>query len=343
MLKKILGLFSEDISIDLGTANTIIYAKGRGIVLNEPSVVAIKHEKGVKRIVAVGTDAKKMMGKTPGSIEVIRPLRDGVIADLDAAEKMIQHFIKQTHTGSLSLPCPRVLICVPAEATHVEKKAIKESGYSAGAREVYIIAEPIAAALGAGLKIAEPKGSMIVDIGGGTSEIAMISLNGIVASQSVRVGGDKFDEAIINHVRRVHGVAIGESTAERIKKEVGSAFKGKAENKQTEVRGRNIAEGVPRQIAITAEEILVALQEPLESIITGVLCILEQSPPELSSDVVQDGMMLTGGGALLKGLDALICSRTGVPVYIAEEPLNCVAEGGGIALNIIDKELFTEI
>lgn len=335
MFKKILGLFSEDISIDLGTANTIIYAKGRGIVLNQPSVVAVRHEKGVKRIVSVGADAKKMMGKTPNNIEVIRPLKDGVIADLDAAEKMIQHFIRETHTASFTLPCPRVLICVPAEATHVEKKAIKESAYSAGAREVFIIEEPMAAALGAGLRVDEPKGSMVIDIGGGTSEIAMISLSGIVASQSVRVGGDKFDEAIMNHVRRAHGVAIGETTAEKIKKEVGSAFAGEAELKSIEVRGRHIAEGVPRPITITSKEILHALQEPLETIVTGVLSILEQSPPELSSDVSQDGMILTGGGALLKGLDSLISSRTGVPVYIAEEPLNCVAEGGGIALNTI--------
>lgn len=336
MLKQLRGYFSSDISIDLGTANTLVFVKNEGIVLNEPSVVAIRNEnKGNKSIAAVGHDAKKMLGRTPGNIETIRPLKDGVIADFTAAEKMIQHFIKETHCQNWLSPCPRILICVPAKATQVERKAIKESAFGAGARSVYLIEEPMAAAIGAGLPVAEASGSMVVDIGGGTSEIAVISLNGIVYSESVRVGGDKFDEAIINYVRREHGIFIGEATAEKIKHEIGSAYP-LEETIDVEVTGRNLAEGVPRKIKLYNTEILEALKEPLESIVTGVHHALENSPPELSADISAKGMVLTGGGALLRGLDKLLTERTGVPCVIADEPLMCVANGGGMALDMID-------
>jgi rod shape-determining protein MreB len=337
MFKRLRGILSNDISIDLGTANTLVYAKGEGIVLNEPSVIAIKmDQKGNKSIAAVGAEAKKMLGRTPGNIETIKPLKDGVIADFYAAEKMIQHFIKKTHKSNFLSPCPRILICVPCNATQVERKAIKESAEGAGAREVYIIEEPMAAAIGSGLPVTEATGSMVVDIGGGTSEIAVISLNGIVYAESVRVGGDKFNDSIMNHVRREHGIAIGEATAEKIKHTIGNAF-GDGEIKEIEVRGRNIAEGVPRSFIVNSDEIRQALHEPLQAIVTGVLNALEKSPPELSSDISAGGMVLTGGGALLEGLDKLIESSTGVPVHIAENPLDCVAKGGGIALELIDQ------
>ncbi|MCF6458446.1 rod shape-determining protein [Pseudoalteromonas sp. MMG024] len=337
MFKKLRGLFSNDLSIDLGTANTLIYVKDQGIVLNEPSVVAIRHDKpgGPKSVASVGQEAKQMLGRTPGNIKAIRPMKDGVIADFYVTEKMLQHFIKQVHNNNFLRPSPRVLVCVPCGATQVEKRAIRESAMGAGAREVYLIEEPMAAAIGAGLPVSEATGSMVVDIGGGTTEVAIISLNGIVYSSSVRIGGDKFDEAIINYVRRNFGSLIGEATAERIKHEIGSAFNGE-EVKEIEVRGRNLAEGVPRSFTLNSGEILEALQEPLQGIVSAVMVALEQSPPELASDISAHGMVLTGGGALLKDLDRLLMEETGIPVVVAEDPLTCVARGGGKALEMID-------
>ncbi|WAJ69982.1 rod shape-determining protein [Catenovulum adriaticum] len=337
LLKKLRGVFSNDLSIDLGTANTLIYVKDQGIVLNEPSVVAIRQERagGQKTVAAVGSAAKQMLGRTPGNIKAIRPMKDGVIADFYVTEKMLQYFIKQVHNTNLLRPSPRVLICVPCGATQVEQRAIKESALGAGAREVYLIEEPMAAAIGADLPVSEATGSMVVDIGGGTTEVAIISLNGIVYSSSVRIGGDKFDEAIISYVRRNFGSLIGEATAERIKHEIGSAYPGD-EVKEIEVRGRNVAEGVPRSFTLNSNEILEALQEPLQGIVSSVMVALEQSPPELASDISERGMVLTGGGALLKDLDRLLMEETGIPVVIADEPLTCVARGGGKAIDMID-------
>ncbi|MBE0364915.1 rod shape-determining protein MreB [Pseudoalteromonas ulvae UL12] len=337
MFKKLRGIFSNDLSIDLGTANTLIYVKEQGIVLNEPSVVAIRHDKpgGPKSVASVGHEAKQMLGRTPGNIKAIRPMKDGVIADFYVTEKMLQHFIKQVHNNNFLRPSPRVLICVPCGATQVEKRAIRESAMGAGAREVYLIEEPMAAAIGAGLPVSEATGSMVVDIGGGTTEVAIISLNGIVYSSSVRIGGDKFDEAIINYVRRNFGSLIGEATAERIKHEIGSAFK-TDDIKEIEVRGRNLAEGVPRSFTLNSHEILEALQEPLQGIVSAVMVALEQSPPELASDISAHGMVLTGGGALLRDLDRLLMEETGIPVVVADDPLTCVARGGGKALEMID-------
>ncbi|KMT63958.1 rod shape-determining protein [Catenovulum maritimum] len=336
-LKKFRGVFSNDLSIDLGTANTLIYVKDQGIVLNEPSVVAIRQERagGQKSVAAVGAAAKQMLGRTPGNIKAIRPMKDGVIADFYVTEKMLQYFIKQVHSNNFLRPSPRVLICVPCGATQVEQRAIKESALGAGAREVYLIEEPMAAAIGADLPVSEATGSMVVDIGGGTTEVAIISLNGIVYSSSVRIGGDKFDEAIISYVRRNFGSLIGEATAERIKHEIGSAYPGD-EVKEIEVRGRNVAEGVPRSFTLNSNEILEALQEPLQGIVSAVMVALEQSPPELASDISERGMVLTGGGALLKDLDRLLMEETGIPVVIADDPLTCVARGGGQAIDMID-------
>ncbi|EWH11603.1 rod shape-determining protein [Catenovulum sp. SX2] len=336
-LKKLRGVFSNDLSIDLGTANTLIYVKDQGIVLNEPSVVAIRQERagGQRSVAAVGAAAKQMLGRTPGNIKAIRPMKDGVIADFYVTEKMLQYFIKQVHNNNLLRPSPRVLICVPCGATQVEQRAIKESALGAGAREVYLIEEPMAAAIGADLPVSEPTGSMVVDIGGGTTEVAIISLNGIVYSSSVRIGGDKFDEAIISYVRRNFGSLIGEATAERIKHEIGSAYPGD-EVREIEVRGRNVAEGVPRSFTLNSNEILEALQEPLQGIVSAVMVALEQSPPELASDISERGMVLTGGGALLKDLDRLLMEETGIPVVIADDPLTCVARGGGKAIDMID-------
>ena len=337
MFKKLRGIFSNDLSIDLGTANTLIYVKEEGIVLNEPSVVAIRQERaGVpKSVASVGTEAKQMLGRTPGNIKAIRPMKDGVIADFYVTEKMLQHFIKQVHNNNFMRPSPRVLICVPCGATQVEKRAIRESAMGAGAREVYLIEEPMAAAIGAGLPVSEATGSMVVDIGGGTTEVAIISLNGVVYSSSVRIGGDKFDEAIINYVRRNFGSLIGEATAENIKHQIGSAFK-TDDPVEIEVRGRNLAEGVPRSFTLNSHEILEALQEPLMGIVSAVMVALEQSPPELASDISAHGMVLTGGGALLKDLDRLLMEETGIPVVVADDPLTCVARGGGKALEMID-------
>lgn len=338
MFRKLRGLFSKDISIDLGTANTLIYVRGGGIVLNEPSVVAIRQEFGVsnRKVVAVGLEAKRMLGRTPGNINAIRPMKDGVIADFYVTEKMLQHFIHKVHENRFLRPSPRVLVCVPCGSTQVERRAIRESAMGAGARDVFLIEEPMAAAIGAGMPVEEPRASMVVDIGGGTTEVAIISLSGIVYAQSVRIGGDRFDEAIISYVRRNYGSLIGETTAERIKQEIGTAFPG-TEVKELEVRGRNIAEGVPRSFTLNSNEILEALQEPLSGIVGAIRAALEQTPPELASDIAERGMVLTGGGALLRHLDRLLTEETGLPVLVAEDPLTCVARGGGRALEILDQ------
>ena len=338
-LRRIRGLFSNDLSIDLGTANTLIYARDQGIVLNEPSVVAIRHDRGRggnKTVAAVGESAKKMLGRTPENITAIRPMKEGVIADYTVTEKMLQYFIHKVHESKIIRPSPRVLICVPCGSTQVERRAIKESAAGAGAREVYLIEEPMSAAIGAGLPVDEARGSMVLDIGGGTSEVAIISLNGIVYSNSVRIGGDKFDEAIINYIRRNYGTLVGEATAEKIKKKIGSAYPGN-EVLELEVKGRNLAEGVPRSFTMTSNEVLEALQEPLSGIVDAVKKALEQTPPELGADVAERGIVLTGGGALLRDLDRLIEEETGLPVIIAEDPLTCVARGGGRALELMDE------
>ncbi|OQM34031.1 rod shape-determining protein [bacterium endosymbiont of Pedicinus badii] len=337
MFKKIRGLFSNDLSIDLGTANTLIYVKGQGIVLNEPSVVAIRYNKfgNPKNVAAVGHEAKQMLGRTPGNIAAIRPMKDGVIADFFVTEKMLQHFIKKAHRNNFMKPSPRVLVCVPVGATQVERRAIRESAEGAGAREVFLIEEPMAAAIGAGLPVSEATGSMVIDVGGGTTEVAVISLNGVVYSSSVRIGGDRFDESIINYVRRNYGSLIGEATAEKVKHSIGSAY---PTNKvlEIEVRGRNLAAGIPKCFTLNSKEILEALKEPLSGIVSAVMKALEQCPPELASDISERGMVLTGGGALLKKLDSLLMKKTGIPVVVAEDPLTCVARGGGKALEIID-------
>jgi rod shape-determining protein MreB len=336
MFKKFRGMFSNDLSIDLGTANTLIYVRGQGIVLNEPSVVAIRTHLGQKTVTAVGTDAKRMLGRTPGNITAIRPLKDGVIADFEVTEKMLQHFISKVHENSFLPPSPRVLVCVPCKSTQVERRAIRESVLSAGAREVRLIEEPMAAAIGAGLPVDKASGSMVVDIGGGTTEIAIISLNGIVYAESVRIGGDRFDEAIITHVRRNYGSLIGDATAERIKKEIGCAYPSDGVLREIDVRGRNLAEGVPRSFTLNSDEILESLQEPLSAIVQAVKSALEQSPPELASDIAESGLVLTGGGALLKDLDKLLSEETGLPVIVADDPLTCVARGGGKAMEMMD-------
>jgi len=339
MFRKLRGMFSNDLSIDLGTANTLIYALGQGIVLNEPSVVAIREDKirGHKSLAAVGSEAKAMLGRTPSNITAIRPMKDGVIADFTITEKMLQYFIHKVHESKFLRPSPRVLICVPCGSTQVERRAIRESAEGAGAREVFLIDEPMSAAVGAGLPIEEAKGSMVLDIGGGTSEIAVLSLNGIVYSESIRVGGDRFDEAIINYIRRNYGTIIGEATAEKIKHSIGSAY---PTDKVAEmsVTGRNLAEGIPRKFTLNSNEILEALQEPVSAIVSAVKTALEQTPPELSADVAENGIVLTGGGALLKGFDKLIHEETGVPVRTADEPLTCVARGGGKVLEMINEK-----
>ncbi len=344
MFGRLRGLFSNDLSIDLGTANTLIYVKGRGIVLDEPSVVAIRDNgAGNRQIVSVGTDAKRMLGRTPGNIAAIRPLRDGVIADFMVTEKMLQHFIRKVHPSRFFRPSPRVLVCVPCGSTQVERRAIRESASGAGAREVYLIEEPMAAAIGAGLPVSDASGSMVVDIGGGTTEVATLSLNGIVYSDSVKVGGDKLDEAIIAYVRRTYGMLIGEATAERIKMEVGTAYPD-LEPRTVEVRGRNLAEGVPRSFIISSSEVFDAIQQPLQQIISAVRTALERTPPELGSDIAERGIVLTGGGALLHNLHRLIAEETGIPCVVADEPLTCVARGGGRALELMDEqgmEVFT--
>ena len=339
LIKSLFGMFSNDLSIDLGTANTLIYVRGQGIVLNEPSVVAIRQDRGPggpKSIAAVGTEAKLMLGRTPGNITAIRPLKGGVIADFTITEKMLQHFIHKVHEARFFKPSPRVLICVPCGSTQVERRAIRESAAGAGAREVYLIEEPMAAAIGAGMPVDEARGSMVLDIGGGTSEVAVISLNGIVYSSSVRIGGDRFDEAIINYVRRNYGTLIGEATAEHIKHAIGSAYPGK-EVIELEVKGRNLSQGIPRSFTLNSNEILESLQEPLTGIVGAVKTALEQTPPELGADVAERGIVLTGGGALLRDIDKLLMEETGLPVVVADDPLTCVARGGGRALELFDE------
>jgi rod shape-determining protein MreB len=341
MFKRLRGFFSNDLSIDLGTANTLIYVRGQGIVVNEPSVVAIREDRarGSKSIAAVGSAAKLMLGRTPENITAIRPLKDGVIADFTVTEKMLQYFISKVHSSKYRLfrPSPRVLISVPCGSTQVERRAIKESAAGAGAREVYLIDEPMAAAIGAGLPVHEARGSMVLDIGGGTSEVAVLSLNGIVYSASVRTGGDRLDESIVGYVRRNYGIMIGEATAERIKTEIGSAYPS-SEVREIEVKGRNLAEGVPRSFILNSNEILEAIQEPLSAIVGAVNAAFEQTPPELGSDVAERGIVLTGGGALLTDLDRLIAEETGLPVMVADDPLTCVARGGGRVLELLDEK-----
>lgn len=340
MFKKIRGLFSNDLSIDLGTANTLIYVKGQGIVLDEPSVVAIRQDRvgSLKSIAAVGHEAKLMIGRTPKSISAIRPMKDGVIADFFVTEKMLQYFIKQVHRNNFMRPSPRVLVCVPAGATQVERRAIKESAYGAGAREVHLIEEPMAAAIGAKLPVSEATGSMVIDIGGGTTEVAVISLNGVVYSSSVRIGGDRFDDSIINYVRRTFGSSIGEITAEKIKKELATAYIAEGDEiLEMEVQGNNLAEGAPRTFTLNTRDVLEAIQQPLDGIVRAVRTALEQCPPELAADIFERGMVLTGGGALMKNIDILLAKESGVPVIVADDPLTCVARGGGEALEMIDK------
>ncbi|MGO1541239.1 MAG: rod shape-determining protein [Luteimonas sp.] len=336
MFKKFRGMFSNDLSIDLGTANTLIFVRGQGIVLNEPSVVAVRQGSGgQKTVAAVGAEAKQMLGRTPGNITTHRPMKDGVIADFTYTEEMLKHFIRKVHKSRFLRPSPRVLICVPAGSTQVEKRAIKDSALEAGARDVSLIEEPMAAAIGAGMPVTEARGSMVVDVGGGTTEVAVIALNGVVYSQSARVGGDRFDESIINYVRRNHGMLIGDATAERVKLEIGCACP-QEDNAETEISGRHLAEGVPKVITIKASEVLDALREPLAGIVEAVRQALEQTPPELSADVAERGIVLTGGGALLLDLDKLLSQETGLHVQIAEDPLTCVARGGGRALELLD-------
>ena len=331
MFSRILGLMSSDMAIDLGTANTLVYVKGRGIVLNEPSVVAIENRGGEKKVLAVGDGAKMMMGRTPGNIEAIRPLRDGVIADFEVAEEMIKHFIRKVHNRRMA--SPRVVICVPSGSTAVERRAIQEAAEFAGARNVDLIDESMAAAIGAGLPVTEPTGSMVVDIGGGTTEVAVLSLGGIVYATSVRVGGDKMDEAIIGYIRRNHNLLIGEATAERIKKEIGTACTPEdGKGAEMQVRGRDLMNGVPKELLINQLQIAEALSEPVGAIVEGVKIALEHTAPELAADIVDKGIVLTGGGALLGNLDKVLRNTTGLPVSIAEEALTCVALGTGRAL-----------
>lgn len=339
MFGQLRGYFSNDLAIDLGTANTLIYVRGKGILLDEPSVVAIRQgggPHGKRTVQAVGAEAKQMLGKTPGNIVAIRPMKDGVIADFGVTEQMLKQFIKKVHPTSIFTPSPRIIICVPCGSTQVERRAIRESALGAGASQVYLIEEPMAAAIGAGLPVEEATGSMVVDIGGGTTEVGIISLGGMVYSGSVRVGGDKFDEAIINYIRRNYGMLIGEATAEFIKKQIGSAFPCR-EVRDIQVKGRNLAEGIPRSFTISSNEVLEALSEPLNSIIGAVKIALEKTPPELGADIADRGMVLTGGGALLKNVDRLLSEETGLPVFVSEEPLTCVVQGSGMALERIDK------
>ncbi len=335
---SLLDAFSTDLAIDLGTANTLIYAKGRDIVLNEPSVVAYSIRNGRKLVHAVGEDARMMLGRTPGNIEAIRPMKDGVIADFEVAEAMIKHFITKVNKKKFRLGGTKVVICVPAGATAVEKRAIYQSAQQAGASKVFIIYEPMAAALGAGLPIHEPSGSMVVDIGGGTTEIAVLSLDGMVYSRSVRVGGDKMDDAIIQYVRRTTNLLLGEMSAERVKKEIGTAMKPEdGEGMTVLIKGRDLMNGVPREIAINEAMIAESLEEPVEQIVDAVKLALEATPPELAADIVDKGIMLTGGGALLRNLDAELRERTGLPVSIADAPLSCVVRGSGIVVENLKK------
>ena len=332
MFSKLFGFLSADMAIDLGTANTLVYVKGRGIVLNEPSVVATFEVKGKKQVLAVGNEAKQMLGRTPGNIEAIRPLREGVIADFEVAEEMIKHFIRKVHNRR-SFASPMIVVCVPSGSTAVERRAIQESAESAGARRVYLIEEPMAAAIGAGLPVTEPTGSMVVDIGGGTTEVAVLALGGIVYSRSVRVGGNKMDEAIIAYIRRNHNLLVGESSAERIKEEIGSACPPEDGDGPTmEIKGRDLMQGVPRELTISQRQVAESLAEPVGAIIETVKVALEHTAPELAADIVDKGIVLTGGGALLGNMDYVLRHATGLPVSLADDPLSCVVLGTGRAL-----------
>ena len=337
MWQRLMGLFSSDMAIDLGTASTLVYVKGKGIVLNEPSVVAIEEVRGKKQVLAVGNEAKQMLGRTPGNIQAIRPLRDGVIADFEIAEEMIKYFIRKVHNRR-SFASPMVIICVPSGSTAVERRAIQESAEAAGAIKVRLIEEPMAAAIGAGLPVTEPTGSMVVDIGGGTTEVAVISLGGIVYARSVRVGGDKMDDAIISYIRRNHNLLVGESSAERIKKEIGSACPPEeGEGRSIQIRGRDLMNGVPKEITITERQIAEGLADPVAQIVEAVKVALENTAPELAADIVDKGIVLTGGGGLLSNLDQVLRNATGLPVSIAENPLACVVKGTGSALDNLPK------
>ena len=337
MLSKLMGWLSADMAIDLGTANTLVYVKGRGIVLNEPSVVAIEEYRGKKQVLAVGNEAKQMLGRTPGNIHAIRPLRDGVIADFEIAEEMIKYFIRKVHNRR-TFASPMVIVCVPSGSTAVERRAIQESAEAAGARKVWLIEEPMAAAIGADLPVTEPTGSMVVDIGGGTTEVAVLSLGGIVYARSVRVGGDKMDAAIISYIRRNHNLLVGEGSAERIKKEIGSACPPeKGDGRTFEIKGRDLMNGVPKEIVISERQVAESLAEPVAQIVEAVKVALEYTAPELAADIVDKGIVLTGGGAMLTNLDQVLRNATGLPVSIAEDPLACVVKGTGKALEEIDR------
>ena len=332
MFSKLLGMMSADMAIDLGTANTLVYVNGRGVVLDEPSVVATASIKGRKQVLAVGDEAKMMLGKTPGNIEATRPLRDGVIADFEVAEEMIKHFIRKVHNRK-GFSAPQIIVCVPSGSTAVERRAIQESAESAGARRVFLIEEPMAAAIGAGLPVTEATGSMVVDIGGGTTEVAVLSLGGIAYAQSVRVGGDKMDDAIIAYIRRNHNLLVGEGSAERIKKEIGSACAPPdGDGAKMEIKGRDLMNGLPKELVISERQIAESLTEPITAIIEAVKVTLEHTAPELAADIVDKGIVLTGGGALLGNIDVVLRDATGLPVSMAEEPLSCVALGTGRCL-----------
>lgn len=336
LFDSIMGMFSNDLAVDLGTANTLVYVKGKGIVGNEPSVVAVQEEiRGPKKILAVGKEAKDMVGRTPGSIMAIRPLKDGVIADFDVAQKMLEYFIRKTHNNRKSFVRPRIIVSVPIGITEVEKRAVKESAEAAGAREVYLMEETMSAALGAGMPVTEPTGNMVVDIGGGTTGVAVISLAGIVVSKSVRVGGDKLDEAIMQYVKRNYNMLIGERTGEEIKIKLAQLY-GNGEIKTMQVKGRDLRAGVPKTIDITSDEVREALSEPIGVMVEAIKQTLERTPPELAADIVDNGIMLTGGGALLGGLDKLLMQETGLPVEVSEDPLSCVVYGSGKALDELD-------
>lgn len=340
MFKKFFNLFSNDLAIDLGTANTLVVARDRGIVINEPSVVAVqKNSRGQTKVLAVGKEAKEMLGRTPGSITAIRPMRDGVIANFEVTQEMLRHFIKKANREH-SIFRPRIIICIPFGITQVEKRAVKESAQMAGAREVHLIEEPMAAAIGAGLPIMEPIGNMIVDIGGGTTEVAVISLGGIVFSKSVRVAGDKFDEAILNYIKRKYSLLIGERTAEEIKVAIGNAYPFE-EERVYEVKGRDLIAGAPKTIEVNSEEIRDALADPVSAVADAIKIALERTPPELAADIVDNGIILTGGGSLLANLDILIKEKTGLPVALAEDPLTCVVRGSGAVVQ--DPELIRQV
>lgn len=333
LLSRFKGFFSRDLGIDLGTANTLVYVKGQGIVLCEPSVVAIV--KGTNQVLAVGSEAKNMLGRTPGNIVAIRPMKDGVIADFEVTEAMLRYFINKVHNRTRMVN-PRIMVCVPSGVTSVERRAVKDSALSAGAREVMLIEEPMAAAIGAGLPVAEASGNMIVDIGGGTTEVAVISLSGLVVSRSIRVAGDELDESIASHIKKTYNLMIGERTAEMIKIGIGSATR-VGEEKKIEIKGRDLLNGLPKTVTITSEEIRECLQEPISSIIEIVKATLEETPPELSADIMERGIMLAGGGSLLRGLDKSLSKETGLPVIVADDPLTCVAMGTGKALDEMDR------